>query len=46
MAGLSIIPLLPLYLDEVVEHGVEWGFARFGPWAGKKQHKEQHVKTE
>ena len=33
IVGLSIIPALPLYLDHPVEHAIEWGFERFGPWA-------------
>ena len=44
VAGLSVIPLLPMYLDEVVEHGVEWAFSHYGPWAG--QQKEHHAKKE
>ena len=32
--GLSIILLLPLYLDEPVEHSLEWSFEKYGPWAG------------
>ena len=35
VAGLCIIPFLPLYLDEPVEHGLEWVFERYGPWAHK-----------
>jgi fission process protein 1 len=31
--GLSVIPLLPLYLDHPVEHGVEAFFKNYGPWA-------------
>jgi len=33
VVGLSIIPLLPMYLDHPVEHAVDWTFQRFGPWA-------------
>lgn len=33
--GLAIIPLLPVYLDEPAEHGVEWAFKNYGPWAEK-----------
>lgn len=41
--GLAIIPLLPMYLDEPAEHGIEWLFAHYGPWAtpggrDKKEH--------
>ena len=38
--GLSIIPLLPMYLDEPVEHAIEHVFELYGPWAGagKKHH--------
>lgn len=42
VAGLMFIPLLPLYIDHPVEHAIEVGFQRFGPWAktdkGDKQH--------
>lgn len=39
IVGLSIIPLLPLYLDEPVEHAIEYVFENYGPWAGgKKKH--------
>jgi fission process protein 1 len=31
--GLSIIPALPLYLDEPVEHAIEHVMAQYGPWA-------------
>ncbi len=37
IAGLSIVPLLPMYLDEPVEHAIEWAFEKFGPW-GKPKH--------
>lgn len=33
--GLSIIPLLPMYLDEPSEKAIEWLFAKYGPWAAK-----------
>lgn len=33
LLGLSIIPALPLYLDEPVEHGIEHVMAKYGPWA-------------
>jgi mitochondrial fission process protein 1 len=35
--GLSVIPLLPLYLDEPIEHAIEHVFENYGPW-GKKEH--------
>lgn len=35
IVGLSIIPLLPVYLDEPVEHAIEYGFHHYGPWAKK-----------
>lgn len=35
LTGLSLIPLLPMYLDEPVEHALEKAFAKFGPWAKK-----------
>jgi hypothetical protein len=28
-----MVPTLPLYFDEPVEHGIEWFFGKFGPWA-------------
>mmetsp|Transcript_35427 Transcript_35427/g.33618 ORF Transcript_35427/g.33618 Transcript_35427/m.33618 type:complete len:268 (+) Transcript_35427:37-840(+) len=37
--GLCIIPLLPIFVDPPVEHVLEWGFERFGPWA-HKAHKD------
>jgi len=40
IAGLAIIPALPLYLDEPVEHAIEWVFERYGPWAGKSKKQE------
>lgn len=36
--GLSIIPLLPMYLDHPVEQGIEHVFAKYGPWS-EKEHK-------
>lgn len=33
IVGLAAVPFLPLYLDEPVEHGLEWVFKRYGPWA-------------
>lgn len=33
IAGLSVIPLLPLCLDEPIEHVLEYSFERWGPWA-------------
>jgi mitochondrial fission process protein 1 len=39
IVGLSIIPLLPMYLDHPVEEALEHMFAHYGPWA-KKQHKD------
>jgi mitochondrial fission process protein 1 len=35
--GLSVIPLLPMYLDEPIEHAIEHAFEKYGPW-GKKEH--------
>jgi fission process protein 1 len=53
VVGLSIIPLLPLYLDEPVEHGIEHVFETYGPWAHHstsphfEHHKDhQHQKKE
>jgi fission process protein 1 len=40
VVGLSVIPLLPLCLDEPVEQVVEWGFHHYGPWAAKRGHEE------
>lgn len=42
VVGLACIPLLPMYLDEPVEHAIEWGFARYGPWATNKKGDKQH----
>jgi mitochondrial fission process protein 1 len=39
IVGLSIIPLLPTYLDHPVEQGIEYFFHHYGPWANK-QHKD------
>jgi fission process protein 1 len=36
--GLSIIPLLPLYLDHPCEQAIEYGFERYGPWRREKEH--------
>ena len=41
IAGLLAIPLLPLCLDEPIEHVIEWGFHNYGPWAKPhKSHKD------
>jgi mitochondrial fission process protein 1 len=32
--GLLMIPVLPLTLDEPVEHGIKSMFLQFGPWSG------------
>lgn len=40
VAGLAVIPLLPLYLDQPVEHAIENFFHHYGPWA-KRDH-EKH----
>ncbi len=29
--GLAIIPLMPVLIDEPVEHAVEWGFDKYWP---------------
>lgn len=47
VVGLSIIPFLPLYLDEPVEELIEYGFHHYGPWAkpvsaGTDHNKEKH----
>lgn len=34
--GLSIIPLLPMYLDHPVEQAIEHVFANYGPWKPKE----------
>jgi fission process protein 1 len=34
--GLACIPFLPLYLDHPVEHAIEQGFSKYGPWATAK----------
>mmetsp|Transcript_24979 Transcript_24979/g.25594 ORF Transcript_24979/g.25594 Transcript_24979/m.25594 type:complete len:239 (-) Transcript_24979:64-780(-) len=36
LVGLSIIPLLPMYLDHPVEQGIEYVFAKYGPWKSKE----------
>eukprot|EP01038_Epipyxis_sp_PR26KG_P013458 gene13458-18052_t len=39
--GLSVIPLLPLFIDEPVEKGLEYIFENYGPWAHhNKSHKD------
>ena len=38
ITGLSIIPLLPMYLDGIVEEGLETIFHNYGPWAHKDKH--------
>jgi len=37
IVGLSIIPLLPMYLDHPVEHALEKAFQKYGPWAIKEK---------
>ena len=37
IVGLSVIPFLPLYLDHPIERGLEYCFARYGPWAEKEK---------
>ena len=44
--GLSIIPLLPLYLDEPVEHALEWSFEKYGPWSGGSNTKSDGLNKE
>ena len=34
--GLAVIPLLPVFLDEPAEKGIEWVFSQYGPWAKPK----------
>lgn len=36
VVGLAVIPLLPMYLDHPVEHALEVGFEKYGPWAKKE----------
>jgi mitochondrial fission process protein 1 len=36
--GLSVIPILPLFLDEPIEHTIEHAFEKYGPWGKKNQH--------
>lgn len=33
IVGLSVIPLLPKFVDEPVEHALDYFFRRWGPWA-------------
>jgi mitochondrial fission process protein 1 len=35
LLGLSVLPLLPLYLDEPIKGAIEHGFDKYGPWARK-----------
>lgn len=32
IAGLSAIPLLPMFLDHPIEHAIETAFRKYGPW--------------
>jgi len=32
IAGLSAIPLLPMYFDHPIEHAMESAFRKYGPW--------------
>lgn len=41
IAGLAIIPLLPMYLDEPAEKAIDWVFARYGPWASSSKDKHE-----
>ena len=41
VVGLSLIPILPMILDEPVEHGLEWAFGNYGPWAKSGGHKKK-----
>ena len=40
IAGLCVVPLLPLYIDHPVEQVLEWTFKNYGPWAVKKSHED------
>lgn len=42
IAGLCVVPLLPLYIDHPVEHALEWGFKNYGPWASKTASTKSH----
>lgn len=42
IAGLCIVPLLPLYIDHPVEQALEWGFKNYGPWASKTTTTKSH----
>lgn len=44
IVGLSIIPFLPMYLDEPIERAIEWAFEKHGPWA--QQHPHGYPKKE
>ena len=46
LVGLSIIPLLPVYLDEPVEKAVEHVFHHYGPWAKKDHAGVDHKKKD
>lgn len=43
IVGLSVIPLLPMYLDEPVEEAVEFAFRRYGPWASPTVQQEHRM---
>jgi fission process protein 1 len=32
IAGLAAVPLLPMFLDHPIEHAMEAGFRKYGPW--------------
>lgn len=42
VAGLAAVPLLPMFLDHPIEHAMESGFRKYGPWkdAEPKPHAE------
>ena len=39
IAGLFVIPFLPLCLDEPIERALDYSFARWGPWASSSSSK-------
>jgi fission process protein 1 len=46
LVGLSLIPFLPVCLDEPVERIVEYGFHHYGPWSTTKPHESGSSKKE
>lgn len=45
IVAFSMMPLLPLYIDEPVEEGVEWTLRHHGPWAKHKKNINSNNKS-